>query len=174
MGERDPEVQALLDKQAIHEVLALYLRGCDRADVSLVAAAYHDDGYEDHGGTFSGPASEWIASLAERLPKAGLMNHLMTNLVIELDDDRALSECYILTFSRVATDERPFDSMTLTRAIDRFERRDGKWKIKHRTLVWESNRELPLTETWGRGAITGDPSILRRGAKKPADALYTA
>jgi hypothetical protein len=174
MGDRDPQVQALLDKQAIHEVLALYLRGCDRADVSLVAAAYHDDGWEDHGGTFNGPATDWVASLRERLPQAGLMNHLMTNLVIELDGDRALSECYILTFSRVAAADPPFDSMTLTRAIDRFERRDGRWKIKHRTLVWESNRELPLTETWARGAIAADSSILRRGGKKPADALYTA
>lgn len=174
MGDREAQVQALLDKQAIHEVLALYLRGCDRADVALVAAAYHPDGWEDHGGTFDGPASEWVGSLRERLPKAGQMNHLMTNLVIELDGDQALSECYILTFSRVLDPESPFDSMTLTRAIDRFERRAGAWKIKHRTLVWESNRELPLTETWARGAIAADPSILRRGGKKPADALYTA
>jgi hypothetical protein len=38
MAERDPEVQALLDKKAIEETLLLFLRGCDRADVALSSA----------------------------------------------------------------------------------------------------------------------------------------
>lgn len=174
MAERDAEVQALLDKKAIEEVLVLALRGCDRADFELVAASYHDDAYEDHGGTFAGPASEWLAALKERLPAAGLMNHVMTNLLVELDGDRALAEAYVTTYRRLTVEDAEFDAVTLSRTIDRFERRGGQWKIARRTLVWEWNRENAVAETWGRGTITNDPSILRRGAKKPDDALYAA
>lgn len=171
---RDPEVQALLDKKAIEEVLVRYLRGADRGDMDLITAAYHDDGYEDHGGAFAGPAKEWLANLAERLPKAGLMTHLMTNLLIELDGDQALTEHFIMTFSRLPGEDGAFDSMTTSRAIDRFERRNGEWKIKKRILVWETSREFPVNETWGRGAVAKDPSVLLRSAKKPADPLYSA
>lgn len=174
MPGRDPEIQALLDKKAIEEVLILALRGCDRADIDLVAASYHDDAYEDHGGTFAGPARDWLASLRERLPQAGLMNHVMTNLMIELDGDRALAEAYVTTYRRLTLDGDTFDAVTLSRTIDRFERRADAWKIARRTLVWEWNREAPVAETWSRGTITSDPNILRRGAKKPADALYSA
>ncbi|MDP3867547.1 nuclear transport factor 2 family protein [Phenylobacterium sp.] len=175
MSDRDPEVQALLDKKAIEEVLVLALRGCDRADIDLVAASYHDDAFEDHGGTFAGPASQWLESLRTRLPKAGLMNHVMTNLMIELSGDTAVAESYITTYTRTNLDGGDgFDSATLARTVDRFEKRAGKWKIARRTLVWEWNRETPITETWARGGITSDPSILRRGGKKPNDALYQA
>lgn len=174
MAVRDPELQALLDKKAIEEVLVLYLRGCDRADIALVENAYHPDAWEDHGGTYDGPASGWVERVRELLPKAGLMNHLMTNMMIELDGDRAVAEAYILTASRLKVKGEWFDTRTLARVVDRFEKRDGNWKIKRRTLVWEWNEEHAITETWARGAITTDPSILRRGAKMPDDALYAA
>lgn len=172
MADRDAEIQALLDKKAIEEVLVLALRGCDRADFDLVAASYHPDAYEDHGGTFSGPASEWLELLRARLPNAGLINHVMSNLMIELDGDKALAESYITSYSRVQAGDDGFDNATLARTVDRFERRAGQWKIARRTLVWEWNRETPITETWGRGGITADPSSLLRGGKKPDDALY--
>lgn len=177
MADLDPqhrELQALLDKKAIEETLVLYLRGCDRADISLVERAYHDDAWEDHGGTFDGPASEWVNVIRGRLPKAGLMNHLMMNLMIELDGDKAVAEAYILTASRLKVDGQWFDTRTLARTVDRFEKRDGVWKIARRSMVWEWNEEHEITETWARGAITADPSILKRGGKMPNDILYAA
>lgn len=171
---RDPEIQALLDKQAIHDVLVSYCRGADRADVALIAAAYHPDAIEDHGGTFKGPASDYVAQIAAVLPGARFMSHSTTNILIELDGDKALVESHILTFSRMRVDGEKFETLTLARAIDRFEKRGGAWKIAHRRLVWEWNHEMPFAETWGRGLIAADPAALVRGAKKPADVLYQA
>jgi hypothetical protein len=170
---RDPEVQALLDKQAITEVLVRYCRGADRGDADLMAAAYHPDATEDHGGTFSGAADDYMKMIREVLPKAGVMTHVITNISIDLTGpDRALSECYFLTFSRRTTKGETFDSLTLARAVDRFEKRNGEWKIAERRLAWEWNHEMPFAETWGRGLIAPDPSKLVRGGKKPDDILY--
>jgi len=168
----DAELRALLDKQAISEILVRYCRGADRGDADLIAAAYHDDAIEDHGGTFLGPASDYVAMLRKVLPKAPRMTHAITNMIIELDGDTALAECYMMTFSRTETTDASFDNLTMARAIDRFERRDGRWGIAHRRIAWEWNHEMPLLETWGRGGIAPDPSVLLRGTKKPNDILY--
>lgn len=169
-----PAIQALLDKQAITDVINLYLRGADRADIDLIANAYHPDAIEDHGGVFKGPASDYVALMARVLPKAGIMNHLATNIVIELDGDTANAEHYILAFARMQKSGETFETLTLARAIDRFERRDGNWKIAHRQLAWEWNHEMPHSESWGRGLMFPPGTELVRGAKKPDDLLYAA
>jgi len=171
---RDPAVKALLDRQAIQDVLTRYCRGADRADVALIADAYHPDATEDHGGIYCGPAAAYVAQLAAILPRAGLINHMTTNVLIELDGDIARVESYILTFARMKKDGEKFDTLTLARAVDRFERRNGAWKIAARRLVWEWNHEMPFAETWGRGLIAPDPSILVRGKKAPDDLVYQA
>ena len=168
----DAEIRALLDKKAIEEVLVSYCRGADRGDADLIAAAYHEDAIEDHGGTFLGSAKDYVAMLRRILPTAPRMTHSITNMMIELHGDEAVSECYILTFSRRESETASFDSLTMARLVDRFERRQGRWAIAHRRLAWEWNHEMPLNETWGRGGIAPDPSRLRRGGKKPDDVLY--
>jgi hypothetical protein len=171
---RDPEVQALLDRQAIQDVLVRYCRGADRADIALIADAYHPDATEDHGGVYNGPAAAYVEQMAAILPRAGLMNHMTTNVLIELDGDVARVESYILTFARMKKAGEKFDTLTLARAVDRFEKRDGRWKIAARRLVWEWNHEMPFNETWGRGLIAPDPSVLARGKKAPDDLVYQA
>lgn len=165
-------LQALLDRQEIYDVLIKYARGADRGDIELIESAYHPDAIEDHGGTFLGPASEYVAMLRKILPNAPRMSHIVTNVLIELDGDRARAECYFLTFSRRSAGDESFDSLTMARTVDRFEKRNGAWKIAHRRLAWEWNHEMELRETWGRGQIAPDPSKLVRGAKKPDDILY--
>lgn len=169
---RPKSIEELFDRQEIYDLLVNYARGADRGDADLIAAAYHDDAIEDHGGTFLGPATEYVEMLRKILPKAPRMSHIVTNINIELDGERAYTECYFLTFSRRDTVENPYDSLTMARVIDKMERRNGEWKIAHRRLVWDWNHEMPLRETWGRGEIAPDPDKLVRGAKKPDDILY--
>ena len=49
-----PELQNLLDRQAILDCLNRYNRGVDRCDEELLLSAYHEDATECHG-TFTGP-----------------------------------------------------------------------------------------------------------------------
>ena len=175
MADRDLGLQSLLDKKAIEETLVLFLRGCDRADADLVERAYWPDGWEDHGGTFDGPASEWVASVKARLVHPILMNHLVHNLIIEMaGPTRATSECYILTATRPTVNGESFDVRTLARCVDQWEKRGDEWRILRRTMCWEWTEEREINETWARGAITTDSSTLRRGARKPDDIIYTS
>ena len=56
--------------------------------------------------------------------------------------------------------------------IDRLERRDGGWGIAHRELVWDWNHDAPEAETWMRGLLAPDLSVLRLSGKLPADPIY--
>lgn len=168
-----PELQTLIDRQDINDVLVSYCRAVDRADLDLLRSCYHPDATEDHGGTFSGSASDYIDGLAPILPRGGTMTHTTTNILIELDGDRARVESHILAFARLKKDGEKFDTLSLARAVDLFEKRDGSWKIAARHMVWEWNHDMPMSETWGRGIIAPDPTVLVRGRKKPDDRVYT-
>ncbi|HKZ73095.1 MAG TPA: nuclear transport factor 2 family protein [Steroidobacteraceae bacterium] len=166
-------VRRLLDRQEIEDVITRYSRAVDRADVELLRSCYHDDATEDHGGVFSGTARDYVNHIAGILPRAGILNHLATNVLVELRGETAARvEAYILTFARLKKDGEQFDTLTLARTVDRFEKRAGRWAIARRVLCWEWNHEMPLAETWGRGLIAPDPAALVRGAKRPADIVY--
>ncbi len=171
---RDPELQVLLDKQAITEVLYSYCRAVDRADLELLRACYHPDATEDHGGAFKGSAADYIANIAPILPRGGIMTHTTSNILIAVDGDTAKAESHILAFARMKKDGEKFDTLTLARVVDRMERRDGVWRIAARRLAWEWNHEMPMAETWGRGLLAPDASVLVRGAKHPNDIVYTS
>jgi SnoaL-like protein len=138
----DPALQALLDKQAIAELLTRYLRSVDRGDVATLRACYLPGATEDHGGLFAGPAQDYVDSVAAALthPRART-SHNMTNLLIDLDGDVATAESYCVTFARIKADGQYYHSFTGARMIDRLERRDGVWGISHRQLVWDWNHD---------------------------------
>jgi hypothetical protein len=168
-------LQQLLDRQQIQDVLTRYSRAVDRADVELLRGCYHADATEEHGGVFSGSARDYIDGIAALLPRAGILNHLVTNVLVEFTSaDAAIVEAYILTFARMKKDGEKFDTLTLARAVDRFERRAGTWAIAARRMCWEWNHEMPFAETWGRGLMAPDATVLLRGAKRPKDILYAA
>jgi len=169
---RDAAIQGLLDKQEITEVLMRYSRAVDRADVELLRACYHADATEDHGGVFSGLASDYIAKIAPALPRARVLTHAVSNVLVELDGDTARAEAYITTFARMKKDGEKFDTLTLARTVDRFERRAGVWRIAARRMTWERHHEMPFAESWGRGMLAPDATALIRGGKMPDDILY--
>jgi hypothetical protein len=167
------EITRLIDRRAIEDVLLRYSRAVDRADVELLRECYHDDATEDHGGVFSGTARDYIAQIAPLLPRAGIVNHLATNVLVEFDSPvLARVEAYLLTFARMKKDGEKFDTLTLARSVDRFEKRGGRWAIAARRMCWEWHHEMPMNESWGRGLIAPDASKLVRGGKRPNDILY--
>ena len=53
----EQRLRALVDRQAIHDVILRYCRGVDRMDRELLLAAYHSDAIDDHGLFVGGPAA---------------------------------------------------------------------------------------------------------------------
>jgi hypothetical protein len=164
--DKQAELRALLDKQAIRESVLQYCRGVDRLDLALVRSCYHPDGREVHG-SFQGTPGEYAEWLGHVLARYDGTSHLVANQLIELDGDSAWSETYGVArhWGEPATDHRR-NFTSGFRFVDRFERRDGAWKVAERTAVldWVSV-EGPETRHPNPG---GGP----KGARDETDALY--
>jgi hypothetical protein len=143
--DRDLKLQHLIDRQEIYEVLMRYCRGVDRCDPDLVRAAYHPDAWDDHG-PFKGNAWEF----ADRFSKGRkeVFYHFIGNMLIDVDGDVAHSEAYFVAQHIFDREGKDWDFVLGGRYMDRWERRDGEWKIARRTVVLDWSRQDPITEPW--------------------------
>jgi len=165
-------LERALASQEIRDVLARYARGVDRADGPLLKSCYHRDAIEEHGGNYTGNAFEYVDGAIARIRAMGPMQHLLGTSYIEFDGDTAWVETYIWTFLRVTTDGRSVDTFTGGRLFDRFERRDGEWKIAHRRTVFDWNRDVPSSEGWCLGLFDPARPGMHLGRKGPGDLSY--
>ena len=63
-------------------------------------------------------------------------SHQITNVLIEVDGDRAVSESYVTVCLRTKPHEGGVtDIESRGRYLDRWSRRDGRWAIEHRQYV---------------------------------------
>lgn len=131
----DPRLQALIDKDAIRDLVMAYCRAADRKDTGLMRLLYHPDALEDHGVFFQGPALAFIDRLPEIQAPIDILHHNITTHHIRLDGNRAEGEVYVLAMHRVQRDGGAFDVLVGGRYLDAYERRDGRWKFARRTIV---------------------------------------
>jgi len=171
-GLRDPEVQELLDKQSITEVLMRYCRGIDRLDLSTIEAAFWPDAHDDHV-VFSGSAPEFVKWVPSFIGNSESMSHMITNVLISFDSPiAARCESYVWTFQH-HPDEQPggLDVIITGRYLDRFAKRGREWRIADRILTIDTQQRLPSTADWGPTGVLAN--LKTRGTRYPHDALYS-
>lgn len=161
----DAALQELLDKAAIERVLFDYCAGIDRCDEELLRSVYHPGATDDHG-VFTGDAGDFITYALSSLRRDLATQHLVSNIRIDLDGDTAKVECYLL--ARHA--QEPESGRRLItfagRYLDRFERREGVWKIADRLVVIDWQKVEPTEHAPGHKRFTA-------GGRKPEDVSYT-
>ncbi|MEI4927160.1 nuclear transport factor 2 family protein, partial [Klebsiella pneumoniae] len=83
----------------MRDTLARYCHGVDRGDREMIMSAYHRDGHDDHGGYKGDPAgfADYIIKKFDDAPEIG--QHHITNVLIELDGDRAKVLSYFLALN---------------------------------------------------------------------------
>jgi SnoaL-like domain len=149
----DQELQRLLDERAIERRLVDYCRGVDRGDKTLVASVYHPDGTDDHG-SFKGLGVDFAEYVTRRLAERyEATMHTIANPVIEFTGpDTAHVESHVCARQRRSDAGGVVLETFGGRYVDRFERRDGEWRIAHRTLVheWDKIEHVELAFPPGR------------------------
>jgi hypothetical protein len=138
------ELRSLLDKDAIRDCLYLYCRGIDRADEDLLRAVYWPDANDSHG-AYVGTASGFIDQAVPRLRSGGRGVHQISNILIELHGDAAAVETGFLALQTNAATPT-LETFLCGRYLDRFERRDGQWRIADRTVVYDWIEERTRVE----------------------------
>lgn len=128
-------LQELWDKAKIREVVTTYCRGVDRMDRDIFLSAYHPDAVDDHGFFVGGPEDFWRWVNRYHTNAQTSHQHIITNHSCEIDGEVAHAETYWMMAGMDAKD----GTLTLGggRYIDRFEKRDGEWRIAARKCVAE-------------------------------------
>lgn len=169
---RDPAVETLLAKQAIHEVVLRYCRGIDRVDRELVRGCYWPEATDEHG-SFLGTRDEYVTWVFDRmLPRYQMTMHFLGNVLIEVRGGVAKCETYGIALHRavdVRADGRPrpeHDFQTGFRYVDDFACRDGEWRVARRICTFEwTMRTEP-------GAWFDAPPEHRRGGRDGTDPVF--
>lgn len=161
-------IQALLDKDAIRELVHTYCRAADRRDHELMRSLYHEDAIDDHGSFFKGLAMDFIDKLPEIQAPMEILHHNVTTHNIELDGDKAEGEAYVLAFHKIRTNTGGMDLLIGGRYLDKYARRLGVWKFSERRIVtdWANLHDpsiINLTNPMVEGSYMGrsgldDPS----------------
>jgi hypothetical protein len=162
-------VASLIDEAAIKRIQLQYCRGIDRQDWELVRQCFHP-GTSHHVGPYDGPLDGFILWLPEVLSGFECTTHFSGNQLVQVDGDVARAEQYVRAYHRppVTDDVIAREWIVNLRYLDRFERREGSWRIARRVLVTDSAREDTLTAVADLG-----PEWLR-GSRFPSDLSYVA
>lgn len=138
-------MRRVIDRAAITDVLMRYARAVDRLDLELLKSVYHPDADDDHG-AFKGKGhafAEWAMQVLSRLH---VSQHRIANVLIELEGDIAHVESYFMAL-HIAGD-RQTQVSAWGRYVDRFEQRDGEWKIARRRVVLDWSKQEPAGERY--------------------------
>ena len=162
-------LQALLDKQAVHEVLLGYCRAIDRLDADLMRRVYWEDAVDDHG-VFTGNVEEFI-SYSFPFMDGVISQHCIFNAWIDLiGPAEAFSETYFSGFHDFPAPEGVrLERNVGGRYLDRHEKRGNEWRIIQRTLVVDWYHERPGNSAWDQGRYA---NLVHRPGSKPDDPLY--
>lgn len=166
------QLAVLLAKEQIRDVLFRYSRGADRGDLEILKSVYHEDAIDEHAHFYSGNAHRFCEMIIEKSDTFPVLQHYICNSLIDVEGDIAHAESYSFAFQRLMKDGEPFDCFYGTRILDRFERRRGQWKILHRRVVLDWNRDEELCESWGRGIFGTHPTPAHMGRRDRSDPSY--
>lgn len=143
----DPEVARILDRQAITDCLHRYAEAIDRCDNDLLAELFEADAALDYG-VFTGSFTEFL----EHRRSPGAMqatHHLIGNVRIAFDGlNHARSICYLSAVHRALRAGGLIDEMVRGRYLDTLVKRDGRWRIASRRLIYDWSRVDPAGPQW--------------------------
>lgn len=132
----------------IRRVLGRYAHAVDRDDDELLQTCYHPDAIDEHM-SYTGTIDGYIAQRRARPKKYRMRHHHMGAPWIEVDGDTASVETYCTSSHILARDEMGPERVWVlwVRYEDRFEKREGEWRIAHRRVRFDGDIVLPATAT---------------------------
>lgn len=161
--------EEMADREVIRDCLYRYCRAVDRGDPELLRTVYWPGAMDYHTG-FSGTAEEFIDWALPRLMQMEQNIHLIGNILIAIEGDKAAVESYLWSVS-VIPGADPRQIFVCGRYLDRFEKRNDEWRIAERKVIHDWFNENAQVGDWSAGPF--GMSGLLRGTTVPDDASRT-
>ncbi|MBI1179166.1 MAG: hypothetical protein GC201_01315 [Alphaproteobacteria bacterium] len=159
------------DLEAIRDQQVRYGRALDWDDEALLAEVFWPDAEVDYG-FFVGRGDEFVRVMMTITRESGCRPwHAISGQTVRLDGPAAAdAECYFMgcsTRSDVTGDTEV--QLIGGRYLDRFEKRDGAWRVARRTLICDFRyKDVAPTES----AVGFAAQLYDHGRLSPAHPLY--
>ena len=128
-------VEALLVEREIARALIRLARAMDERDWGTLRQILADDATGDLGeGPLSSP-HEIVGTIRRYLDACGPTQHLLGNLLVDVDGDAAQSRCYVSDMHLGRGQAAGLTFATLGDYHDRWRRIDGQWRLAHRAKL---------------------------------------
>jgi hypothetical protein len=155
-------LQAVTDRQAITELIYRYCRSMDRIDAELGYSIWHEDAVADYGEeVYRGSGRGFIDYVCAQHRSTLAHSHQVTNILIELEGDRAASESYVTSVVRFMRADQLQQITTWGRYVDQWSSRGGRWGIDKRIAIrdFDELRAVGIVSHLDRGRRDrSDPS----------------
>ena len=152
------DLATLLSERALRDIVAILASATDRADPEAMTSAMHADATVSLG-VMDGVGRDLTRALTDMI-RANMTAcfHSLGQSRFAIDGDRARGETYVTAYFATGGDS-PAQTLTGGRYLDRFERREGSWKLSERRFVQDWATPLPGTGSEAPGGfMPGDPS----------------
>ena len=167
------QIDALIAKDAIRDLVLQYCRAVDRGDVALAETLYERDALDEHGFNSSNTAREFLDSIEAMSSGLTAIQHNITNHLIRITGpDTAEGEAYLVAYHRSENEDSAYLLLIGGRYLDRYSKREGQWKIAHRKCVAEWGHEAKVPAKLGDDSITGAIAAGQMDAEDPSYAFF--
>jgi len=158
-------LETLLAKQELYELACRYSRGLDRLDADLLLSVFHEDGWCEYGFANCSPA-QFVEVAMGALKDHEANQHMVGNTLYDIQGDEAFGEVYFNAYHKVAGENGFEDVIIAGRYLDRYEKRNGVWKMAYRSERNDWTRTEPSRDIYFDQA----PDCLR--GSRSDDAVY--
>ena len=176
----EPSPAEMAARSAIGDVITLYCHLLDRRRWERMVECFHPQATYRFA-TIIGGWSEFVDMARAGIDPLRISHHQIGNIQIRVTGDKAVSETYFTARHRVAADTpsdalfpgtgHEYETILAGRYIDQFERRDGDWRIVHRTGVTDWRFEAPASDAglfdqppeWRGSVGPDDPALIAFG-----------
>ncbi|MBV6416408.1 MAG: hypothetical protein CMLOHMNK_00969 [Steroidobacteraceae bacterium] len=143
------DFETLIAEREIARAIHQFARAMDERDWGALDTVMTEDATADLGMGALGGRANIVEFIRSFLDECGPTQHLIGNLVVDVDGDRATSRCYVRDMHQGAGGKAHLDFSTLGEYHDRWVRRNGKWWMTHRHKL--NHAHLGSIEVLGPG-----------------------
>jgi hypothetical protein len=134
----------IADRLEIQAALYRYCRSLDRMDKPMAYALWSDGATAEYFGMYKGTGIGFVDWVWEGHAQMQRHSHQFTNILIEVDGDRAASEAYGTVVLWTKPDPDVIETTTRGRYLDTWSRNNGRWTIDTRLYVLDTMSRLVI------------------------------
>ena len=132
-------IETLYAEREIYRQLVRFARAMDDRDWGALAEIAADEICAEFGTGEVAGAEAVIQLIRSYLDNCGTTQHMLGNVLIDVDGDMASSECYVSDMHLAKDERRDIQFRTLGKYSDTWVKRDGQWLLCKRV---KNNRAL--------------------------------